>query len=430
MMTRLGTRHGYWLPWAVRLRGDVDAGRLSDAVALVAGRHPTLRTTLVPTAAGLVQRVGTETPAAVAHLQGGRRPVAVSVADSTGPLRDFFDHVNGLDVLAGHDTWRIAVVPHDGGCDVGLATHHLVFDQWSWGLFLVELGAAYRHLATGRPLPDAPAVSYSDYAHWQRRHIAGVTYERHLDHWRRLVAGYPPGGLRLVSSVPPAAAGPALTTTFGLGAALVQPLRRLGTTHGATLFVVLAALLQATLAVYARTPGVLIGLVTANRRRPELRDVIGFFANGRILRTTVRTDRTVTALVAEVAEQWRCGHRHQELHLEKTVLDLGLPDVVNVKFALRNALEYLPAPDFGPSVHLTDLPTPQATSSRRHLNVWFEPTASGLAGYATYRTDVLQRADAEQLTAAYVDNLRIAAAAPATRLGLLQPRRPAGAAWW
>lgn len=52
-------------------------------------------------------------------------------------------------------------------------------------------------------------------------------------------------------------------------------------------------------------------------------------------------------MISDVVHQWSEGHPHQDLHLEKTLADLSVPAIVNVKFALQNALHYLPAPDFG-----------------------------------------------------------------------------------
>lgn len=413
-MARLGDRHGYWLTWAARLHGDIDPGRLSDALALTISRHPALRTTLAPTGDGLTQHVDADPPAALTQVHHDR-PSCV-------------DDVASLNVLDGDDTWRIALAPAGDGWELTLVVHHLTFDHWSWGLFLNELGAAYRHLGTGHPLPPRPPVSYGDYARWQGHHLVGDRYAHHLDHWRRLAAGYPATGTPLTSaSVPDGhAGGPAETIHLHLDAALVDRLHHLGRNHDTRTFVVLTALFQATLAAFAGRDDVLIGLVTANRRHPEVRDVIGFFANGRILRTAVAPGASVADLVDDVAYQWREGHRHQELHLEKSVLDLGLPELVNVKFGLRNTLTYLPRPAFGPGTGIEYLPTADPASSRRHLNVWLEPTSTGLAGHATYRTDVLPRPDAERLTAAYLGNLRVAATRPTTAARALSPLRPTG----
>src|SRR5205823_14764059 len=51
-----------------------------------------------------------------------------------------------------------------------LAFHHVVLDAWSVGVFLAEIGEAYRARRKGRaPALPPLVVQYADYAIWQRR---------------------------------------------------------------------------------------------------------------------------------------------------------------------------------------------------------------------------------------------------------------------
>lgn len=145
-------------------------------------------------------------------------------------------------MLGGASPWHLAVLPHAAGCDIGLAVHHLVFDDWSWGLFLAELKTAYRHL-DDEPLPAPPVVTYTDYARWQRQQITASRYEHHLAHWRRLASGFPSTGMAFPNSVGnrPAAA-PAETIAFQIDRSLCERLDDLAEATRTTTFVVLTAM--------------------------------------------------------------------------------------------------------------------------------------------------------------------------------------------
>lgn len=417
MMLRAGDRHAYWMPRALGLHGCNDYRQLMDALRLVAARHPALRTRFVPTENGGLGQVVEHAAVAIEDLGDLDRH------DLAAAVRAFNADAAALDVLAGDPPWRVAVGRCEGETVVAGAAHHLVFDEWSWALLLNDLGAASRHLRRADAMPARSPSTYTNYARWQRHHLVGAIYDYHLAHWRRLTEGYPPAGLALTgrSALPRPPSGPAATLKFAVDPGLVRAVDGLASCHGATRFVVLLAVFLATLAALSGRRDVLCGVVTANRRRPDLRDVIGFFANGRILRHAVVAASPVDDHIVAVARQWAAGHRHQELHLEKTLLDIGLPDLANIKFGLRNVVDYLPAPDFGDGVVPTPLADPEATTARRDLSLWLTPDGPGLVGYATYRTDALTGTDAKNAAVAYVDNLRLATTDPRIAIGHFAP---------
>jgi hypothetical protein len=216
--------------------------------------------------------------------------------------------------------------------------------------------------------------------------------------------------------------GLAGTTRFTISPAAVAALSALAGRHHSTVFVVALALFHATLAAYTGTGDVLAGVVTANRRHPDHGPIIGFFANGRYLRTHTHPDTTVDDLIDQVAAGWTAGHAHQDLHLEKTVLDLGVPDLVNIKFGLDDTVDRLPTPDFGRGITITHRTNQPARSARRDLAVTLTPTADGgCRGHATYRLDTLTAHDAHTLTVAYQANLAHATRAPTVPLSHLEP---------
>ncbi|WP_211370890.1 condensation domain-containing protein [Nonomuraea turkmeniaca] len=379
---RFGERHHHRLAYAVAVpAGTLDGGRLRAAVALAGRRHPALRTTVYDGRQHVDDRrleLHTISSTSSAQLDAARAWCAQGFANG-GPLASA--------ALIGGAEEDVVV----------LAAHQLVMDPWSWGLFLREVSARYS-------APDAPAdnadgrvPAYSDYARWQRRYLTGAVYAEHLEFWRTVAAGFPAEGVPLPgSTVGAAPAGPAARLPVAVPAALVTDLQALGRRRDASLFHVLLALFHAAVAAWAGVPEVVVGSATANRTVPGTDQTVGFFVNGRFTRAEPARHATLADLIAGVRDGWRAGDAHQELHLEKTVFDLGVPDLVNVKFSLDSIPTLDPLPELG-GRRLRPVRLAEAATARRHLAVSLSRAGGGLAGGLIYRTDLLTTGDAAAL---------------------------------
>ena len=72
--------------------------------------------------------------------------------------------------------------------------HHIIGDDWSWGILLRELQALYgAELRGTTPRPAPPrALDFVDYASWQRRHIDDQVLARQTRYWLEQLAGMSP----------------------------------------------------------------------------------------------------------------------------------------------------------------------------------------------------------------------------------------------
>src|SRR6185436_6595020 len=130
-----------------------------------------------------------------------------------------------------------------------LDLHHIVADDWSMGVLVLELGGLYEAAVEGRPSPLAELpVQYADYAVWQRRWLAEAQ-ERQLAYWRERLEGAP-----RVLELPSDRPRPAVRTARGgavparlpteLASRLAALSRRAGTTQFMTLLAGFVALLH------------------------------------------------------------------------------------------------------------------------------------------------------------------------------------------
>ncbi len=205
-----------------------------------------------------------------------------------------------------------------------LTLHHIISDGWSMELMLTELAELYGALSSDRP-PQLPElkIQYADYAAWQRRQLTGEALEKHLGYWRdRLQMTLP------VLELPTDTPRPAFQTYRGgscplsLEDNLTVAIRTLSQRREATPFMILLAALKALLSRETDQHDLCIGTYVANRQRPEIQHLIGFFVNTLALRTDLSGDPRFDELLGRVQEVTLGAYDHQELPFEKLLEEL------------------------------------------------------------------------------------------------------------
>ncbi|NBD14537.1 non-ribosomal peptide synthetase, partial [Corallococcus silvisoli] len=259
----------YNVPVAVRLRGELNAEALKQALQEVVRRHEALRTTFEEESGQPVQRIHTsvEVPLATVDLEssGAEREEEARRQTQVEMARPF-------DLTRG-PLLRALLLRVDARDHVLVVTmHHAVSDGWSVGVLLRELVTMYGALAQGQEwtLPPLP-VQYADYAAWQRGWLQGATLQREVDHWKRSLTGAPPV-LELPTDRPRPAVRTQSGTTLGfmLPLELSQALIALAQREGASLYMVLLAGWQVLLSRYSGQGDISVGSPIAGRTRAEV----------------------------------------------------------------------------------------------------------------------------------------------------------------
>src|SRR5207253_2043600 len=122
-----------------------------------------------------------------------------------------------------------------------------------------------------------------------------------------------------------------------------EALARLARGEKGTLFMALLAVFGLVVRSWSGEDDLSIGTPVANRRRPEVEGLIGFFANTLVLRTGLGGDPTVRGLLARVRDTAHGAFAHQDLPFEKLVeelhpeRDLARTPLFQVMAVLQNA---------------------------------------------------------------------------------------------
>jgi len=414
----------YNLPAAARVRGALDLDALRQSVHSLVARHESLRTTY-PAEQGRPRRrihPPGETPFDVVDLRsfdGAEREERLQALLRREACRSFN--------LARGPLFRCVVYRL---CDdehvVLFSVHHIVVDGWSIGVMVEELGALYQAAVEGRNPRLAPLdIQYADFAAWQLEHVQAEVLDRELGYWQRVFQDEPPA-LQLPYDHP----RPQVQTfrgalrPFCLTGGIAGRLSELAREQRTTLFAVLLTALKALLSRYCRQQDVTVGTVVANRTRPELERLVGFFANTLALRTDVSGNPSFRELLDRVSRVVIEAFAHQELPFDKLVERLdprryrNQAPLFQTALVLENMPLHLPG---GPGTQPQPLLIDNGTA-KYDLALLITETEERLAGYAEYSTDLFEPATIDRLLGSFATLLQAAVGdpdMPISRLPLL-----------
>jgi len=388
----------YNIPGAFRLEGDLEVGALCAAFDTVLERHEVLRASLREAGGKPAQQIEE-----AFHLD-------IPVDDLTGE-----DPENRA--RRAHELIRQeSVTPFDlsrpplirvrlialGKREhlLSIVVHHIVFDGWSLGVLMDELGTHYRAAigASAEGLAPLP-LQFADYADWQRRMFNGGPLQDQLAYWTERLSGELP-----VMEIPGDRPRPAVRTThgrlhrFSLPAELSARAERAANVEKATLFSLLTAVYSVMLGRLTGLDDILVGTPVANRTRAELEPMIGCFANTVVLRTALVDEHgraySFRELVRRVQSDSLDAYSNQELPFDMLVESLSPgrnlrhTPIFQTVFVFQN----LPEGDAAwPGLSLSGVESDSATA-KFDLTLNLTVGKAGLKGFFEYNTDIFDEA--------------------------------------
>ncbi len=424
-LDRLDTKAGaaYHLEGAVRLNGGLDATALKAALAIVVGRHESLRTHFAEADGRPVQVIAPHDGFAVGEedLTGFDEPAIEQRVDAL--LSRPFDLSSGslfrATLLRVGDTEHILVA---GG-------HHSVLDGWSLDLLLGEVAAFYSARVDGETNePEPLAVQYGDYAAWQRTLMDEDRLEEKAAYWRQQLAGVPDAitlpfdrprlkqadyrGGQVEMSVPEDVAA---------------RLNALARSCDATLFMVLETAFAVLLHRLGGDEDLVIGTAVGGRPRLELEQLIGFFVNTVALRHRFGSDQTFEDCLGRNRQTILDAFEHSDVPFEAVVeavqptRSLSHQPLVQVMFVLQNTGDVggrdLDAAFEGLEVEV--LGDDGRSDGQFELSLSLEESADGIGGTLSYATQLFDAATARRIAVMYERVLRAIADDPRTVLAQL-----------
>ncbi|HEV2962266.1 MAG TPA: amino acid adenylation domain-containing protein [Candidatus Angelobacter sp.] len=411
----------YNIPYAVRMKGDLNVNATREALSEIVKRHEALRTTFMQTQEGPVQLVqrNTEFRLEVEDLCG----VALEEREAEmlrrvqGEADRPFDLEHGPVLRA-----RILRLGREEHV-LQVVMHHIVNDGWSQHILLREFACLYAAFAVGRPSPLAEMeLQYGDFAVWQRKWLRGEVLAEQVDYWKRELRGMDMLELP-VDSCRTDLGQSVGVVPFRLTTESTQKIKQLSNGHHATVFMVLTAAFHLLLGWYAGQEDVVAGTDVANRNRREVEGMIGFFVNQLVLRTDLSGDPAFSELLQRVRTATLGAYAHQDVPFEKVVEELaparigdGLP-LFNVKMIMQNTPEAL---EFSlPGLQIETIPV--APSVPKYLLAFtLAERAEALQGELEYPREMFKESSIELFLLLFREILDLAVANPGIRLNAIR----------
>jgi amino acid adenylation domain-containing protein len=312
----------YNFPSVVRIKGELDLPVFERSINESIRRHESLRT---------IFKMENEEPVQVIMPQMQTKIEVIELSHLPAPERE--KETNRLTAeeagkpfdLERGPLLRVLLLVHAIDTHILLYTmHHIITDGWSLELFRKELITIYEAYLAGNPSPlPEPSVQYADFALWQREQLQGEALQKQLSYWKNVLSGDIP-----ILELPADRQRPAISSYRGekqkieIPESLTVRLVELTRKQGCSMFMIMLAAFNVLLYRYSGQDDILIGTPIANRTKPELEEIIGFFANTLVIRTDLTGSPTFNQLLRRVRRITAGAYDNQDLPFEKLVEEL------------------------------------------------------------------------------------------------------------
>jgi len=406
----------YNMPFASRQMGPLNKSALRRTIDAICNRHEAFRTTFAMTGEGPVQIISPFRPPHWVEVDLARLPGEQRRQEAARLVEQEADQPFDLEKGPLARFLLIEVEPDDHV--LVLTMHHIIGDQWSFGVIGSEFAFFYNAFCQGEtPSANPVPLQYADYAVWQRRCLTDDWLRTQSDYWQKRLAGL--SRLSLPTDYP----RPAVQTfngshcTLELPASLIEGLKQFSAERNVTVFMTLLACFQILLSRYAGQSDVAVGSAIANRTQSAVESIIGSFVNTLVLRTDLSGNPTFEELLARIRETALGAYVNQDFPFDKLVetmhpnRDHSSAPLVQVFFNLANA------PIGEINVHgLSWVPFEVETGAAQFdLSLTIE-TEIARKAYLTFNTDLFERQTAERMLGQYKVLLHSALANSTARL--------------
>jgi amino acid adenylation domain-containing protein len=421
-----GSAAAHNIPVAFFLDGDLDVKALEKAFVEIVKRHEALRTVFADTQGQPRQVIldRSEIPIEYLDLQdlaeSRREQEALGLA-SEAAYRSFN---LAAGPLARAGLFRLWPTRHL----MTVTFHHIISDEWSVGIFVRELASLYHAYCTGQPSPlsDLP-IQFADYACWERSRLSGEALDAKVNYWLGEVEGATDlldlhADFRL-SDIQTSRGSSQL---FELSEGISARLKVLAHQHGASLFMLLVAALQAFVFRLTNRREFVINCAIANRPGSATERLIGCFINTLLVRSDVSSGLGFEDLLERVRDRVIRSFSYQDAPFEKVVERLKLKrDLSNQPFS-QLMLVLLEDPESIPNVSGLDirLSPLETTATPYDLMLHFWERERKIAGILRYSTELFKADTARRFLERLQYLLEAVAENPERRLSELPRSAP------
>lgn len=421
----------YNMAMTVRLKGPLKRDHLFAALDRMVRRHEAFRTVFSMDDREPVAVIEEPREAQITEFDLSSTPRDEREAAAARLLAEFggapFDLSQG-------PLYRIALArldPQDHGLTIVM--HHVIGDDWSFGILRRELERTYNALLKGQePVLPASDIEFSDYAAWQRLVLHDEVFEPQVQQWLERLKGAVPLNLPTDFGTTTRKTSHGSFVDADLSEDLRARLRSLCARYSVSPYMVTLAAFKLLLAKYCGQTDISLGTPVANRTRVEAEQVVGTLVNTLIVRTNLDGVKTFADALARVRESALFAFDRQDVpydYLIDRVRDSnGRGADVHVLFNVLNTPNE--------EMQLTDVTSSYLSidtqSVQFDLSMHFDLDVDFSAGLA-YSSELFDRSTATRMLDNYLrllDRVLDSPHAPLTQIGFASPAELATLERW
>ena len=408
----------YLMPVATRLHGPLHTAALNTALQALEQRHESLRTTFE-------EQDGVGVQVVRPYVSQDLRVIDVSTSQEAEYSEALKAEQTKPFDLAAEPGWRTSLLRMGEDDHVlSIVMHHIISDGWSVDVLCRELAEFYAIALRGKePLSQTAQlpIQYRDFAVWEKQSHQAAEQQRQLQYWTEQLTDSHPAELLCDKPRPAVPSGEAGVVETTIEGPLYRSLQRFCKTRQVTPFVVLLAAFRAAHYRLTGADDATIGTPIANRNRPEVEELVGFFVNTQCMRITVE-DESFEGLVQQVRATATAAFANQDVPFERVVSallpgsrDTSRNPLVQLMFAVHSQRHL-------GEIHLEGLAgeaVPGTASTRFDVEFHLFQGAERLNGSVLFASELFEPETLRGMVAVFQEVLRRGLDEPQTPVALL-----------
>ena len=318
-----------------------------------------------------------------------------------------------------------------------MTIHHIIFDGWSWGIFVKDFNLAYSSLINNEKVTftDKP-FQYYDYAHWQQNIAKADRFESAISYWKTKLDGFnnvldfPYDFEREKKNT-----GLGARNYFRIAQKTSDLLKEFSKKNNTTEFTIYLTAFALLVKKHSAINDFCIGIPSANRGNSDLEGIIGFFVNTLVIRFMMDKEQSFEDFVKNAQTSVLEALEHQELPFDKLVDNIQPERITNVNPFFQFMFSWLnaPRPPIAiPNTTVTRHTVPEGISPL-DITVYIWDDNGAIEGEIEYSTSLFTASKIEQLTQDYISILEKISINPEiqifdilnnTEINSVKPRKP------
>jgi amino acid adenylation domain-containing protein len=386
----------YTLPSLYRLTGELDLKVFENSILEIIKHHEILRTNIKEENGKPFQVINSESKWELSFRDYSNIQNSFEAAISNIELECIVPFRLSEDSLIRTSVYKLGCRDHL----VFFNRHHIVSDAWSNSIFLRELIGNYCCSLSGKNSAQQQfPVQYADFAAWERSFVDEQSLRVGLNYWKSKLSGIQELAIPTDKKNSKSGSRLAKTHAFHLNEDITERVREIASKHKVSPFIFLFAVLKVMLAKYTGQEDICIGIPVANRLRPEIEPLIGFFVNTLPIRSEVCMQKSFKEFLYFVREVVYEAFSHQNIPFEKIVKEVNphrdIPDsplfrIMFTFYKYEGETSTLP----GITIKTLDIGTREA---KYDLIFCLSEEKTTLEGCIEYRTDIFEKKTIQRL---------------------------------